>query len=80
MLALEELVELELSVQESLWANYELTRRDNPELLCFIAEPPPKRTAEQIRAQLVGDAYSRTMTFSMRTVTTGARRNWKRGK
>lgn len=80
MLTIEELVELELAVQDATWANYELTRRDNPELLCWIHEPEPKRTADHIRAQLVGDAYSRTMTFSMRKVTTGARRNWKRGK
>lgn len=76
---LDDLVEIELAWQEAQWEAYEAVKREFPKLieLGWVKGLPPRRTEEQIRMELQAQVAS-DRSFSMRGVTTGARRKWRR--
>lgn len=77
---LDEMVEIKLAWQEAQWEAYEAVKREFPkfiELGWVKGPPPPRRTEEQIRLELQAQ-FASDRSFSMRGVTTGARRKWRR--
>lgn len=80
MLTLEDWAAIDFEMQENAWADWERNTAEYPDLAHLFHKPTGKRLTEaqhleRLKVQAAGSAY-----FSMRTVTTGARRKWKRGK
>lgn len=78
MFTLDDLVDIEYETQEALWRNWEQSQQNYPELieLGLLRQPDERLTREQFRAR-IETRFASSRYFTMRNVTTGARRNWK---